>query len=272
MIALLLAGALAVAPAPRLAAPVVVDRPTAGPVVAVLGDVTVTSEVVGDVVAVGGDVELAAGASVLGDVVALGGRVTGPGKVSGRTASAGGLGLVGRGEAKASGGRVSVLGLGLLRAGAWLTLGSLVILALPGRVRSLGRRVASEGPRSLLIGVLALIVWLAVAVLALAVTNSPLGVGCVLLAVAVLLAVKLAGVVAVAWAVGGAVARFLPLGLRGEPARTGASLLALLALALVPVVGPAVWLLVNVVGIGAAVGAVLERHPLVLAVPGLATR
>ena len=272
MIALLLAATLAAAPAPRLAADVLVDRPTAGPVVAVLGDVTLTSEVVGDVVAVGGNVELAAGASVRGDVVALGGRVTGPGKVAGRVASAGGLGFVGRGGSEASGGSVSALGLGLLRAGVWLIVGSLVILALPGRVRSLGNRVASNAWRSLLVGALALLVWLAVVVLALAVTNSPLGVACVLLAVTVLLAVKLAGVVAVAWAAGRALARVLPVGMRGESARTGTGLLALLALALVPVVGPAVWLLVNVVGIGAAVGAVLERRPFALAVPGLATR
>jgi len=46
-----------------------------------------------------------------------------------------------------------------------------------------------------MIGALALLVWLAVVVLALAVTNSPLGVACLLLAVAALLAAKLAGVV-----------------------------------------------------------------------------
>jgi hypothetical protein len=272
VIVLLLAGSLVAAPVPRLATDVLVDRPTAGTVVAVLGDVTVTSEVIGDVVAVGGKVELGPGALVRGDVVALGGAVTGPGRVSGRVAAAGGFGLVGPGAAGASGGRVSALGLGLLRAGVWLTVGSLVILALPGRVRSLGSRVAAERWRSLLVGALAVGVWLAVVVLALAVTNSPLGIACVLAAVGVLLAVKLAGVVAVAWVVGRALARVLPAGMRGETARTGTALFALLALALVPVVGPAVWLLVNVVGIGAAVGAVLERRPLALAVPGLATR
>jgi len=272
VIALLLAGTLAAAPVPRLAADVVVDRPTAGPVVAVLGDVTLTSDVVGDVVAVGGDVRLAPGASVRGDVVALGGRVTGAGTVTGRVASAGGLGLVGGAEAAASGGRVSALGLGLLRAGAWLVVGSLVILGFPERVRSLGHRVAADGWRSLLVGALAVGVWLALAVLALAVTNSPLGVAVVLAAVAVLLAFKLAGVVAVAWAAGRVLARVLPAGMRGETARTGAALFALLLLALVPLVGPLAWLVVNVVGIGAAVGALLERRPFALAVPGLATR
>ncbi|MBZ5590110.1 MAG: hypothetical protein LAO05_16265 [Acidobacteriia bacterium] len=272
MTALLLAGALLAAPVPRLGTAVVVERPTVGPVVALLADVHVSSDVVGDVIALGGDVELAPDASVHGDVVALGGRVTGPGKVTGRVASAGGLGLLGSGGSEASGGSLSALGLGLLRAGVWLTLGSLMILAVPRQVRALGLRLASERIRSGVMGVLALLVWLAVVILAVAVTNSPLGVACLLLAVAVLLAAKLAGVVAVAWAVGGAMARVLPVRLRGELARTGVSLFVLLLLALVPVIGTAVWLLVNVVGIGAVVGALLERRPLALVLPSFATR
>jgi hypothetical protein len=45
-----------------------------------------------------------------------------------------------------------------------------------------------------------------------------------------------------------------------------------LLLALLPVVGPAVWLAANVVGIGAVVGALLERHPLALPLPSFAAR
>jgi hypothetical protein len=272
VISLLLASALLAAPAPQLGAGVLVDRPTQGPVVALLADVRVSSEIVGDVVAVGGDIELAAGARVHGDVVALGGRVRGPGAVTGRVASAGGLGLLGSGGVETSGGSLSALGLGLLRAGVWLTLGSLVILAAPRHVRTLGVRLASERLRSPMIGALALLVWLAVVVLALAVTNSPLGVACVLLAVAVLLAAKLAGVVAVAWAIGKAFGGYLPLSLRGELTRTGVALSVLSLLALVPLVGPAVWLAANLVGIGAVVGSLLERHPLPLSLPSFATR
>ena len=272
MTALLLAGALLAAPAPQLGAPVFVDRPTAGPVVALLADVRVSSEIVGDVVAIGGDVELAAGASVHGDVVSLGGRVSGPGTVSGRVAVMGGAGLPGFGTLAASRGSVSVLGLGLLRAGVWLTLGSLVILALPRNVRTVGLRLASAPLRSPVIGVLALLVWLALVVLALAVTDSPLGVAFLLVAVAVLLAVKLAGVVAIAWAAGRAVAGYLPPALRGELARTGTALVALSFVALVPVVGPALWLAANVVGIGAVVGALVESRALALALPSFATR
>jgi len=66
---------------------------------------------------------------------------------------------------------------------------------------------------------------------------------------------------------GKAVAVYLPLRLRGELTRTGVALSVLLLLALLPVVGPAVWLAANVVGIGAVVGALLERHPLALPLP-----
>ena len=265
MTALLLAGALLAAPAPQLGAPLVVDRPTQGPVVALLADVRIASEVVGDVVAVGGNVELAPGASVRGDVVALGGRVVGSGSVSGRVASGGGLGLAPSGEPAGARGAVSNLGLGLLRAGVWLSLGSLVILALPGRVRSAGAHLAAAPLRSAAVGVLALLVWLALVILALAVTNSPLGVAFMLAAVALLLVAKLAGVVAIAWAAGCAAARHLPVPLRGEPARTGTALLVLTLLALAPVIGPAVWLAANVVGIGAVVGVLLA--PRALAIP-----
>ncbi len=272
MTALLLAGALLAAPTPQLGNTITIDRPTAGPVVALLADVRVASEVVGDVVAVGGNVELAAGGSVRGDVVALGGRVSGPGAVSGRVASGGGLGLIGRGGRVGAQGSVSPLGLGLLRAGVWLTLGSLVILALPGRVRTVGAQLAAAPTRSAAVGVLALLVWLALVILALAVTNSPLGVAFLLAAVALLLVAKLAGVVAVAWLAGRAAAARLPLPLRTEPARTGFALLALTLLALVPVIGPAVWLAANVVGIGAVVGALLAGRTLAVPLLSLSPR
>ena len=271
MITLLLAGALLAAPPPQLGVPVVVDRPTQGPVVAILADIRVASDVVGDVVAIGGDVEVARGASVRGDVVALGGRVVGPGSVSGRVASHGSLALLNLGG-PSSRPAASSWGVGLLWAGAWLTLGSLVILALPARVRSAGLHLSSAPLRSVAIGVLALLVWLALVVLALAVTASPLGVAFLLVAVSLLLVAKLAGVVAVAWAAGTALAGRLPVAVRGELARTGAALVVLSLLALVPAVGPALWLVANVVGIGAAVGALLESRALAVPLPRFATR
>lgn len=272
MIGVLLAGVLAAAPLPRVGGTVVVDRPTAGPVVALLGDIRVTSEVVGDVVAVGGDVELDAGSSVRGDVVALGGRTSGPGAVSGRVASEWGVAPFGPSGVVARGDAGSAWGFALVRAGVWVVLGSLLLLAFPGPVRSVRRQLAGQRWRAPLVGALALLVWLAAVVLAMAVTGSPAGAACLLLAVAVLLLAKLAGVVAVASLLGEALGRRLPLALRGEIARAGVALLVLCGLTLVPVVGAAVWLLANVVGIGAVVGTVLQRRPLALLLPSLAAR
>ena len=272
MIGVLLAGVLAAAPAPQLGGTMVVDRPTAGPVVVLLGDVRVASEVVGDVVAVGGNVELAPGSSVRGDVVALGGRTSGTGAVSGRVASEWTLVPLAPNRGIARGDAASAWGFALLRAGGWVVLGSLLLLVFPGRVRAVGAQLAAQRWRAPVVGALALAVWLAVVVLAMALTASPVAVACLLLAVAILLLAKLVGVVAVASLLGGAVARRLPIAVRGEAARAGVALVVLCGLALVPVLGAAVWFIANVVGIGAVVGTALQRRPLAFLLPSVAAR
>ena len=271
MTALLLAAALAAAPMPRVGAALVIDRPTQGPVVAVLGDVVVSSEVVGDVVAVGGDVELAPGAVVRGDVVALGGSAFGPGGATGRVVGLGSLGLGRGGYASPTAGSVA-WGLGLLRVGLWVMLGSLLLLLVPRAVRGTGEQALRQLWQTPVIGVLALLVWLVTVVLALAVTATPLGAGCLLLAVGLLLLAKLVGVVGVAWLLGKSAVAVLPLAWRGELPRTGIALLIMAALSALPVFGAAVWLVVNVVGVGSVVGALLQRLPLALPFPRLAAR
>jgi len=271
VITLLLAAALAAAPVPRVGAALVIDRPTQGPVVTVLGDVVVASEVVGDVVAVGGDVELAPGAVVRGDVVALGGSAFGAGSATGRVVGLGSLGLGGKARASRPAGSVA-WGLGLLRVGLWVVVGSLLVFFAPRTVRGAGEQVLRQLWQTPLIGVLSLLVWLVTVVLALAVTATPLGAGCLLLAVALLLVAKLVGVAAVAWLLGKAAVPALPITWRGELPRTGIALLIMTALSAVPVLGAALWLVVNVVGVGAVAGALLQRLPLALPFPRLASR
>jgi hypothetical protein len=269
--ALLLAAALAAAPVPRVGAALVIDRPTQGPVVTVLGDVVVSSEVVGDVVAVGGDVELAPGAAVRGDVVALGGSAFGSGKATGTVVGLGSLGLGGKAYSSRPVGSVD-WGLGLLRVGLWVMVGSLLLLLAPRAVRGTGEQALRQLWQTPVIGVLALLVWFVTVVLALAVTATPLGAGCLLLAVALLLLAKLVGVVGVAWLLGRAAVGALPLPWRGELPRTGIALLVMTALSTVPVFGAAMWLVVNVVGVGSVVGALLHRYQLTVALPRFATR
>jgi hypothetical protein len=80
------------------------------------------------------------------------------------------------------------------------------------------------------------------------------------------------GVVGVAWVLGKAAVPALPPAWRGELPRTGIATLVLTVLSAVPLLGAAVWLVVNVVGVGAVVGAVLHRLPLAHPLPGLAAR
>jgi hypothetical protein len=123
-----------------------------------------------------------------------------------------------------------------------------------------------------LIGILALMVWLVTVMFALAITTTPLGAGCLLLAVSLLLLAKLLGIVGVAWLIGRAGLRALPIAWRGELPRTGVALLVMTALSAIPTLGGSLWLVVNVVGIGAVVGTVLERLPIGFPFPRLATR
>jgi hypothetical protein len=130
-------------------------------------------------------------------------------------------------------------------------------------VRASGARVVRQLWQTPAAGALALLVWFVTVVLALAVTATPLAVACLLLAVALLVLAKVLGVVAFAWALGTAAAPVLPLAWRSEVPRTGLALLAMAAFSTVPVFGPALWLVVNVVGVGAVVGTLLQRRVLV---------
>ena len=269
MTALLLAASLAIAPSPQIGRRIVVDVPTRGPVVAMLGDAVVASDVFGDVVAVGGDIELTRGVVVHGDVVALGGEVRGMATVTGRTVA---LGSLAAGMALTRAPSAVAWGAQLLRAGVWVALGSLLLLVRPSTVRRVGTRLAEMRWRAPLVGVLAVLVWLVMALLALALAATPVGVGCVLVAAGAFLAAKLVGIAGVAWWLGKAMSSLLPTRWRGELARTGLALVSLLVLSLVPGLGAIAWLLITVIGIGACLSEVLQRRPLGVLVPTLTVR
>jgi hypothetical protein len=268
---LLLALALAGAPAPHLGADLTVSRPTQGPVVSALGSVRVSSEVEGSVIALAGDVELAPQARVHGDVIALGGEVFGSGKVDGRLVSLVPLGLLPARAASRPSGTLD-WALRCLKLGGWLIAGWLVLVVLPRRVRLAAEDLRDRPWRALAVGAVSVGVWLAAVILALGLAPSSLGVLLLALGVLVLLLAKLFGVLAVAWLGGRALRRVLPLALRGEVPRTGAALLVLALLGSLPVLGGPLWLLANVAGIGAAVSALLVPSRLTLAVPGLVSR
>jgi hypothetical protein len=255
---LLLVAALAAPPPPALGRDVVINEPTRGAVLSIAGSVRVGSEVRGDVVAVAGDVELEPGAVVSGDVVAIGGRVTGTGSVGGRRVSLSSL----LGAALPVGSLAptprSRWGIFMLRTGGWIVLVTALLLLAPRTVRRTGSTLEGLGWRSLLAGAVALLVWIVAMVLALAVSLRALGGSMALAGVVVFLALKILGITAATWVVGRHIVAALPLALRGELPRTGIAALALVTVGLVPVLGGAVWLLANLAGLGAAVGALVS--------------
>jgi hypothetical protein len=262
---LLLAATLAAAPAPRLGADVTVVQPTRGPVVCVLGSVRIEAEVDGDVVALGGDVTLADAAAVHGDVVALGGSVTGAGTATGRVVSLASLDAVpSLGQAGAPSAS-SVWGVRLLRIGGWMVVATLLLVAWPRQVRRGGEHLRTLPVRTLAVGALSLAVWLVVVLLALAAAASRLGLALLLAGIAAFLAAKVFGLLAVAWLVGVWLRTALPMALRGEIPRTGIGMSLLAVAGLLPVVGPMVWLLANVAGVGSIVASLVAPRLLTLA-------
>lgn len=267
MIALLLVGALAAPPAPRLGATVVVDRPTQGTVVSFAGDVVVRSQVAGDIVALAGDVFLEAGARVQGDVVSIGGRVSGDGSASGRVVGIASLeGPLGAQPGRESG--AVWLGLLMVRLGVWLIAGALLLFLLPKVVRAGGERLRGEPLRTAVVGLCTIVVWLVLVILGVAAAASVGGAMVLVVGVSLLLAVKGVGILAVAWVLGHAVAARLPAAWRGEMMRTAVALSAMILMALLPLVGSMLWVAVNVAGIGGVTSALLSHLP----VPRLAAR
>ncbi len=258
MIALLLVAALAAAPAPRPGADITIDRPTRGPVVSVAGTIHVISLVEGDVVALGGDVELGPDCKVDGDVVAVGGAITGPGRVSGRVVSLASL----SGVAGGRGSTAARWGLALVRVGGWMLLATVVVLVGPRAVRHAAGELARLPWRVSLVGVGALLVWTVVMAAVMLLAGGPLGVVLVLGGVAAFLLAKVVGVAVMAWLGGRWLARALPPALRGEVPRTGIAMGLLAMIGFVPALGAPLWVVANLVGIGAAITTVVAPDAL----------
>jgi hypothetical protein len=255
--ALLLASTLAAAPTPRLGADVTISTPTRGPVVAVLGSLHVDAEVDGDAIALGGSVTIGPAGRVRGDVVAVGGAVRSSGTVAGRAVSVSSLetaafSLPGTGPPA----RVA-WGMRALRVGGWMVLAALLFLVLPLQVRRGAEHLRAMPLRTVIVGALALLVWMLVVLLALALAASRLGIAALLAGVVVFLAAKVLGLVAVAWVLGRALRQTMPEAWRGELPRTGVAMFLLAGAGMVPVAGPVLWLLANVAGVGAIVSALV---------------
>ena len=264
---LLLAATLATAPPPRLGADVIIGQPTRGPVVSILGSLRVEAEVAGDVIALGGDITLGPGARVVGDAVAVGGKVGGPGATTGRAVSIASLDATAFPPLGGAASSRVAWGMRAFRVGGWMVLAALLLLAFPRQVRRGGECLRTMPVRTMLVGGLSLAVWLFVVLVTLALAASRLGVAFLLAGVAVLLIAKVLGLLAVAWLLGWGLRLTLPVAWRGEIARTGIAMFVLAAVGVVPLLGPVVWLVANVAGVGAMVAALVVPRLAAVALP-----
>lgn len=227
----------------------VVVRGEVPQVVVLAGDVRVEGRVTGNLVVLLGDVELAGSGKVDGDLVVLGGSVAGSGAVGGRTWVVGGRGpALGRPASW-----------NLIRLGLWLVLSFLLVVAFPRGTRGVGG-VLGEQPLAAVAGGLGfLLVWFAVAMF----VGVAVGGGVQLLLWAflsgVLVAVKAFGLVGLAWAVGSRLRGWLPVAFRGEFPRTGVAMASFVVLSWAPWVGPALWVVANVAGVGGATLWIMAR-------------
>jgi hypothetical protein len=182
------------------------------------------------------------------------------GRITGRTV---GLGLAGRAQETTSA-RLR-WGLRLVWMGLWLLAGWVVVLLFPKAVRACSATLHRHRVRLLPIGLLTLLVWTAVMLLAATAATaaaSPVGVAVLLGGVTTLLLVKAFGIVGLAYAVGAWLAPRLPFAWRGDVPATCLGLLALLVLASVPGLAGVVWLVVSLLGVALCVGAlVVWRSP-----------
>lgn len=212
-------------------------------VVVVAGDVRVEGRVTGNVVVVLGDVVLAKGARIDGDLVVLGGSVEGSNGVGRRTWVVGGQ-VSGRGAPAAW---------TFLRLGLWLVLSFLLVAFLPRGVRGVGEVVGQQPLATVAGGLGFLLVWLAMAVLVGVTVGGGMQLVFWALLSGVFVGVKVLGVIAFAWAIGRKLRAWLPPSLCGEFSRTGFAVAGLFLLSALPWVGPAIWVVVSVVGVGGVV-------------------
>jgi len=239
---------------------VVVSQGVPGRVVAILADVRIAARVSGDVIVWGGNVSFAPGGSVAGDVLVFGGDVEAPAgaalPVEGRVSTPGSLLRLYLSEMRRAPwegkglGGAVFSGLHLIALSVWLAVALALLWLFASPLARAAMSAEEDWSRSLLAG-------------ALGVLSIFLGAGAVLALLPSALAVPLAlalGAIAVVAKVFGMVALFLLLGQKllksVAPARRPAALAAgfavLGAISLVLLVGALVWSIASIVAVGVA--------------------
>ena len=251
----------------------VVEGVLAGTLVAVGGSVRVTGRVEKDVIAFGGDVVVEAGAQIRGDLLAIGGEVrmpAGPARpVGGRVLTIGQVEAAFAAELQTSplAARPAsglLLSFRLVLLFLWLVLGLLLVRFVPRPVAAAAGFLPGRLATMAALGTAGVLSSLLVSAFLLLVLPAMAGLLVTALLLAILAAAKTFGLAAVFVAVGRRLARGATRGspLFGDPAALALGLALLGFLSLVPVVGPLVWAVASLLGIGAALVAAARRAAL----------
>jgi len=239
---------------------VVVSEPLRGRVVAVLADVRVASRISGDVVVWGGSVSFSPGGSIAGDLLVLGGRIEEPpGRalpVAGRVATPDSmlrlyLAEMRRAPWGGSGPENGVIGgLHLIALAIWLAVALTLLYLFASPLSRAAMSVEADWSGSLLIGALGVLTLFLAAGAALSLLPSALAIPIALASAAVAVVAKIFGMAALFLVLGQKLLKSV------EPARRPAALAAgfivLGGLSLLPFVGALVWSAASIVAVGVA--------------------
>ncbi|MFY9551385.1 MAG: hypothetical protein WAU32_09570 [Thermoanaerobaculia bacterium] len=267
--ALLLTGLFLLSSRAALAAPgsitsvgrdVVVSQALPGRVVSVLGDVRIAARVSGDVIVWGGDVSFAPGGSVAGDLFVFGGKIESPGgaapPVEGRVSTPGSLLHLYLSEMRRAPWEEGALGgsvlsgLHLLALSLWLAVALALLWLFASPLARAAMFAEEDWSASLLAGALGVLTLFLAAGAALALLPSALGIPIALASAAVAVVAKVFGMAALFLLVGQKLLKSV------SPARRPAALAAGFALlggvSLLPFVGALLWSVASIVAVGVA--------------------
>ncbi len=267
--ALFLSGILVLGSGIALAAPgsitsvrrdVVVSQALPGRVVAVLADVRIAARVSGDVIVWGGNVSIASGGSVAGDLFVFGGTIEGPPgaplPVEGRVSTPGSLLHLYLSEMRRAPWEEGALGgsvlsgLHLLALSLWLAVALALLWLFASPLARAAMFAEEDWSSALLAGALGVLTMFLAAGAALALLPSSLGIPIALASAAVAVVAKVFGMAALFLLVGQKLLKSV------SPARRPAALAAGFALlggvSLLPFVGALLWSVISIVAVGVA--------------------
>jgi hypothetical protein len=239
---------------------VVVSQALPGRVVAVLADVRIAARVSGDVIVWGGNVSIASGGSVAGDLFVFGGTIEGPPgaplPVEGRVSTPGSLLHLYLSEMRRAPWEEGALGgsvlsgLHLLALSLWLAVALALLWLFASPLARAAMFAEEDWSSALLAGALGVLTMFLAAGAALALLPSSLGIPIALASAAVAVVAKVFGMAALFLLVGQKVLKSV------SPARRPAALAAGFALlggvSLLPFVGALLWSVISIVAVGVA--------------------